>query len=96
MGDMAEPWRGLREGRQTENAARYATCVAQLAAYPYHVQQFNHGAHWRVDVMGVPVDFWPHTGKFRSPVHPRLIAGTAADFDQFLARAHAALTPQPS
>ncbi|GAB1344989.1 hypothetical protein [Gemmatimonas sp.] len=91
MGDMAEPWRGLREDRQSENAARYATCVAQLAEYPYHVPQFNHGAHWRVDVLGVPVDFWPHTGTYRSLLGGPHLHGRAADFNEFLARARSAL-----
>ncbi|WP_461415703.1 hypothetical protein [Gemmatimonas sp.] len=65
--------------------------MSQLAAYPYRVQQFNHGAHWRVDVMGVAVDFWPHTGKYRSQEAGHRIHGTAGDFTEFLARAHSAL-----
>lgn len=86
MGDMAEPWRAMREDRQQQNAARYRRCVQQLAAYPYRVEQFNGGAHWRIDLRGVPVDFWPHTGTYRCAVRGFRYAGRAEDFESFLTR----------
>jgi hypothetical protein len=91
MGDAAEVWNTMRDLRQEANAARYQRCVAQLADYPYRVPQFNHGAHWRVDVQGVAFDFWPHTGKYRSQSGSLVVQGTAADFADFLARAQSAL-----
>ena len=86
MGEAGEVWNAVRDNRQEANAARYHRCVAQLAEYPYHVQQFNHGAHWRVDVLGVAFDFWPHTGKYRSQTSSPLVQGTATDFEDFIQR----------
>jgi hypothetical protein len=89
MGDAAEPWGTLREARQHDNATRYRRCVVQLADYPYRVQQFNHGAHWRVDVLGVDVDFWPHTGTYRCQARGFRCAGRADDFLTFYDRVYA-------
>lgn len=89
MGDMAEPWRAMREDRQQQNAARYRRCVQQLAAYPYRVEQFNGGAHWRVDVDGIAVDFWPHSGRYRCQAAGFRCAGRSEDFLVFLTRLEA-------
>lgn len=76
----------MRNHQQQSNAKRYARSVAQLAAYPYHVQQFNHGTHWRVEIDGAPFDFWPHTGRYHDPRAPKITHGTAQDFDDFIRR----------
>lgn len=74
----------LRAERQAKARARYARCVAQRNACPYHVAVMNNGAHWRVQVAGEAFDFWPHTGTWMNPRNHEQ-RGKAEDFDAFFA-----------
>lgn len=75
----------MRPGRMK----RYEKCVKQSADYPYRIEKFNCDMHWRLTINGTAVDFWPHTGKYRTP--DGRIVGVAADFNDFTQRIDEAL-----
>lgn len=55
------------ERKKVDHAERFRRCEQQAAVYPYRIQRFNQGMHWRVDVGPCLVDFWPHSGKYKLP-----------------------------